>query len=171
MALGEGSRVQALGVRDEGLDGLAAARAGVLAPSSQFHARPPSAIGSAVPGCTLRSGAPRVPVPIRALGAAARYVGAPVSISPQSRSTEIASQSVSFQVANGVSLKGDAWGDPAHAPALLLHGGGQTRHAWAGTAIALARRGWYAVAVDQRGHGESDWAPTETTPARPSPTT
>ena len=41
---------------------------------------------------------------------------------------------------------------------MLLHGGGQTRHAWAGTAAALAAAGWYALAVDQRGHGESDWA-------------
>jgi pimeloyl-ACP methyl ester carboxylesterase len=42
---------------------------------------------------------------------------------------------------------------------LLLHGGGQTRHAWGGTARALAEDGWGAVAVDLRGHGESDWAP------------
>ncbi len=40
---------------------------------------------------------------------------------------------------------------------MLLHGGGQTRHAWGGTAGALAARGWYAVALDLRGHGESDW--------------
>jgi non-heme chloroperoxidase len=37
-------------------------------------------------------------------------------------------------------------------------GGGQTRHAWGGTAGALAARGWYALALDLRGHGESDWA-------------
>ena len=46
-------------------------------------------------------------------------------------------------------LVGDAWGDPAHAPVLLMHGGGQTHHAWAGTGRALAKRGWYAV-TDQR---------------------
>ncbi len=40
---------------------------------------------------------------------------------------------------------------------LLLHGGGQTRHAWDGTAKALARAGWRAVALDQRGHGDSAW--------------
>ena len=65
---------------------------------------------------------------------------------------------MSFAVAPGLTLRGDAWGDPEHPPVLLLHGGGQTRHAWAGTAISLARRGWYAIAVDQRGHGDSDWA-------------
>lgn len=41
---------------------------------------------------------------------------------------------------------------------LLLHGGGQTRHAWDGTARALAAAGWRALALDQRGHGDSDWS-------------
>jgi len=58
-----------------------------------------------------------------------------------------------------VSLVGDAWGDPAAPPVLLLHGGGQTRHAWGGTARALAAKGWRAIAVDLRGHGESGWSP------------
>lgn len=40
--------------------------------------------------------------------------------------------------------------------ALLLHGGGQTRHAWDGTGRALAHAGWTAIAIDQRGHGDSD---------------
>jgi pimeloyl-ACP methyl ester carboxylesterase len=41
---------------------------------------------------------------------------------------------------------------------LLLHGGGQTRHAWGGTAAALAAAGFHAIALDLRGHGDSDWA-------------
>jgi pimeloyl-ACP methyl ester carboxylesterase len=45
---------------------------------------------------------------------------------------------------------------------LLLHGGGQTRHSWDGTAIQLAAHGYTAVAVDQRGHGESSWSPDGT---------
>jgi pimeloyl-ACP methyl ester carboxylesterase len=44
-------------------------------------------------------------------------------------------------------------------PVLLLHGGGQTRFAWGGTQRELAGRGYRAIAVDLRGHGESDWAP------------
>jgi pimeloyl-ACP methyl ester carboxylesterase len=48
---------------------------------------------------------------------------------------------------------------PARRPVLLLHGGGQTRHAWARTARLLAEHGWHAVAVDQRGHGDSEWVP------------
>lgn len=65
---------------------------------------------------------------------------------------------VRFTVGGDVQLIGDAWGDPQSPPVLLLHGGGQTRHAWAGTAETLSRAGWYAIALDQRGHGESDWA-------------
>jgi pimeloyl-ACP methyl ester carboxylesterase len=40
---------------------------------------------------------------------------------------------------------------------LLLHGGGQTRHAWTRTARGLALAGWRAVMLDQRGHGDSAW--------------
>ena len=58
---------------------------------------------------------------------------------------------------DGLALHADAWGDPSAPPVLLLHGGGQTRHAWGGTAAALAREGWYAVALDLRGHGDSGW--------------
>jgi len=65
---------------------------------------------------------------------------------------------VEFTAADGVTLRADARGDP-HAPAVLfLHGGGQTRHAWDGTAAALAADGRYALCLDLRGHGESDWA-------------
>jgi pimeloyl-ACP methyl ester carboxylesterase len=64
-----------------------------------------------------------------------------------------------FRMDDGVELAGDAWGDPAHPPAILLHGGGQTRHAWKRTASVLARHGFFALAVDQRGHGESGWSP------------
>ncbi len=39
-----------------------------------------------------------------------------------------------------------------------MHGGGQTRHAWGNTAEVLARRGWRAVSLDLRGHGDSEWA-------------
>jgi len=53
-------------------------------------------------------------------------------------------QRVSYHVNDGVHLVGEAWGASAAAPVLLLHGGGQTRHAWGGTARALAEQGWYA---------------------------
>jgi pimeloyl-ACP methyl ester carboxylesterase len=41
---------------------------------------------------------------------------------------------------------------------LLLHGGGQTRHAWLNTAKRLAEQGFTAFSLDQRGHGDSDRA-------------
>jgi non-heme chloroperoxidase len=42
---------------------------------------------------------------------------------------------------------------------VLLHGGGQTRHAWGTTARVLAEKGWRSYSVDLRGHGDSQWAP------------
>jgi pimeloyl-ACP methyl ester carboxylesterase len=41
---------------------------------------------------------------------------------------------------------------------LFLHGGGQTRHAWSRSAGRLGD-GFHAIALDQRGHGQSDWSP------------
>ena len=61
--------------------------------------------------------------------------------------------------AGGVRIAGDAWGDPAGPLVLLQHGGGQTRHAWKGAGQTLGSAGYYAVAFDARGHGDSDWAP------------
>jgi pimeloyl-ACP methyl ester carboxylesterase len=61
--------------------------------------------------------------------------------------------------ANGVELVADAYGHADDPSVLLLHGGGQTRHSWGGTAATLAQRGFYAVSADLRGHGESDWDP------------
>lgn len=52
----------------------------------------------------------------------------------------------------------DRLGDPQARAVVFLHGGGQTRRSWAKAAHAVARRGWQAVTVDLRGHGESDWS-------------
>jgi pimeloyl-ACP methyl ester carboxylesterase len=61
-----------------------------------------------------------------------------------------------FTGADGNRLVADVFGD-AGPPVLLLHGGGQTRHAWQKTAQEIARKGHTAYALDQRGHGDSDW--------------
>ena len=66
---------------------------------------------------------------------------------------------ITFDVGGGIVLAGDAWGPADGPPVVLLHGGGQTRHAWGGTAAALGEGGWRAMALDQRGHGDSSWAP------------
>ncbi|MFV0259655.1 MAG: alpha/beta fold hydrolase [Acidimicrobiales bacterium] len=58
----------------------------------------------------------------------------------------------------GVPLAADVAGD--HGPlVLLLHGGGQTRHAWKGAGERLAGAGYRTVSLDARGHGDSGWAP------------
>ena len=64
-----------------------------------------------------------------------------------------------FEGADGLVLAGEVAGDPRRGVVLLAHGGGQTRHAWKNTARLLAESGWRAVAIDLRGHGESDWSP------------
>jgi pimeloyl-ACP methyl ester carboxylesterase len=61
--------------------------------------------------------------------------------------------------ADGVMLALDRKGSATDPPVILLHGGGQTRYSWGGTARTLANHGWQALSVDLRGHGESDWAP------------
>jgi pimeloyl-ACP methyl ester carboxylesterase len=65
-----------------------------------------------------------------------------------------------FKVAEGMWLVADVLGEPRRGVVLLAHGGGQTRHAWKGTARALAEAGWRAVSLDLRGHGDSDWSPS-----------
>ncbi|HVW31322.1 MAG TPA: alpha/beta fold hydrolase, partial [Acidimicrobiia bacterium] len=57
-----------------------------------------------------------------------------------------------------MSLAATAVGDQG-PPVVLLHGGGQTRHAWAATAGRLAVAGFSVLTFDLRGHGESSWAP------------
>jgi pimeloyl-ACP methyl ester carboxylesterase len=61
-----------------------------------------------------------------------------------------------FTGAAGNRLAADVYGE-AGAPVLLLHGGGQTRHAWRATAERIAAGGRTAYAVDQRGHGDAEW--------------
>ena len=61
-----------------------------------------------------------------------------------------------FTGAAGNRLVADVFGD-AGPPVLLLHGGGQTRHAWRGAASAIAQAGRRAITLDQRGHGDSAW--------------
>lgn len=63
---------------------------------------------------------------------------------------------VSFIGAANNKLVADVFGHRGQ-PVLLLHGGGQTRHAWRKTAEEIARTGRVAYALDQRGHGDSDW--------------
>jgi pimeloyl-ACP methyl ester carboxylesterase len=63
-----------------------------------------------------------------------------------------------WETPSGLRIAGDAWGDPGGPVVVLQHGGGQTRHAWKGTGETLAKAGYRSVALDARGHGDSEWA-------------
>lgn len=63
-------------------------------------------------------------------------------------------------ISGGVRIRGDRFAAADEVGvALLLHGGGQTRHSWRRTAEVLGAHGWTAVTLDARGHGDSAWAP------------
>ena len=60
--------------------------------------------------------------------------------------------------ANGLTFHYLEWGDPSNPAALLLHGFAQTCHSWDFISLSLADR-FHVHALDQRGHGDSSWAP------------
>lgn len=61
--------------------------------------------------------------------------------------------------AGALRLAGERWAGDDRPSVVLLHGGGQTRHSWGGTARRLAAAGRTTVALDARGHGDSAWDP------------
>ncbi len=70
-------------------------------------------------------------------------------------------QTVKFRGADGLTLIADEWNRAtATGPSVLfLHGGGQNRYSWKNTCQVLADTGLHVVALDSRGHGDSDRAP------------
>lgn len=61
---------------------------------------------------------------------------------------------------DGITLAADCYHhDDVRPVVLLLHGGGQNRHAWSTSARRLHSCGYTVVAYDTRGHGDSDWDP------------
>lgn len=69
-----------------------------------------------------------------------------------------APETFSIRGTGGIRIVADRQGDPQARAVVFLHGGGQTRRSWVKAAAAVAKRGWQAVTVDLRGHGESDWS-------------
>lgn len=74
------------------------------------------------------------------------------------RTTTIQHQILKFQTEKDITIVADAYGNPTNAPIILLHGGGQTRNSWKKTGKILAAKGWYVIATDARGHGDSSWS-------------
>ncbi|BBU21626.1 alpha/beta fold hydrolase [Mycobacterium xenopi] len=73
-------------------------------------------------------------------------------------------RTVTFSGAGGITLVADEWNRGLAASAdrptvLMLHGGGQNRFSWKNTGQILADKGFHVVALDSRGHGDSDRAP------------
>lgn len=81
------------------------------------------------------------------------------------------STTVTFRGADGLALVADEWNNPealarsgaefdtSRPSVLMLHGGGQNRFSWKKTGQLLASRGLHVVALDSRGHGDSDRSP------------
>lgn len=60
----------------------------------------------------------------------------------------------------GVELVCDDFGSGTPGtPVLLLHGGAQTRQSWGRVPAVLRANGFRPLALDLRGHGQSEWAP------------
>jgi pimeloyl-ACP methyl ester carboxylesterase len=69
---------------------------------------------------------------------------------------------VEFQGEKSLKLVADEWnrGTGGNRPTILmLHGGGQNRFSWKNTGQVLADHGFHVIAIDARGHGDSDRAP------------
>src|SRR3954449_5495151 len=71
-------------------------------------------------------------------------------------------ETVTFRGVGDLKLVADEWnrGAAATRPSILmLHGGGQNRFSWKNTGQVLADHGFHVIALDARGHGDSDRAP------------
>jgi pimeloyl-ACP methyl ester carboxylesterase len=74
-------------------------------------------------------------------------------------------QTVTFRGVDDLNLIADEWNRGAASAGgrptvLMLHGGGQNRYSWKNTGQILADAGFHVVAMDSRGHGDSDRSPT-----------
>lgn len=68
-------------------------------------------------------------------------------------------EQIRYQGRDGIELVADVAGPADGSPVLFLHGGGQTRQSWGRAIDQAARRGYRALTLDMRGHGESGWSP------------
>ena len=81
---------------------------------------------------------------------AARQLGVPFT-----QENEAADRSI---LVNGLNFHYLEWGDSANPTVLMLHGALQQGHSWDFISLALSGE-FHILALDQRGHGDSDRAP------------
>jgi esterase len=62
-----------------------------------------------------------------------------------------------FVEVHGLNLHLLDWGSGGKPPMLCIHGAAQNAHMWDFTALAFCDE-YHIVAIDQRGHGDSQWA-------------
>ena len=84
---------------------------------------------------------------LMAAAASAAGVHAPV-VQPEDRWVSL----------NGIRFHYLDWGNADRPHVLLLHGGSLTAHTWDMAALLLRDR-YHLVALDQRGHGDTEWTP------------
>ena len=65
-----------------------------------------------------------------------------------------------FVELNGIRFHYLDWGNPHLPHVLLFHGGGLTAHTYDMAALVLRDR-YHLVALDSRGHGDTDWTPDD----------
>jgi len=68
------------------------------------------------------------------------------------------SESIKLAGQSGLAIAASIEGARNGMPVILAHGGGQTRRAWKRISTLLASHGFRAIALDLRGHGDSEWA-------------
>ncbi len=70
-------------------------------------------------------------------------------------------RALQLQTIDRLTLAADLVGRDGDPGLVLTHGFGQTRLAWEDSAPLLAAQGWQCLALDARGHGDSDWCPQQ----------
>ena len=63
-----------------------------------------------------------------------------------------------FVQVHGLNFHYLEWGDPSNPTIFMLHGNSQQAHSWDFVSLPLSEN-YHVIAMDQRGHGDSDWAP------------